>query len=88
MSSVVAGTPGLMPPEELFNRPLTTASDLYSLGGTAIALLTNTPTVKISNLIDESYKFNFSHLVTGINPDLLTGYIQWLHPMLKIDMLM
>ena len=77
LSSVVAGTPGFMPPEELFNRPLTTASDLYSLGATAIALLTNTPTVKISNLIDESYKFNFSHLVTGINPD----FIDWLYTM-------
>ena len=77
LSSVVAGTPGFMPPEELFNRPLTTASDLYSLGATAIALLTNTSTVKISNLIDESYKFNFSHLVTEINPD----FIDWLYTM-------
>ena len=77
LSSVVAGTPGFMPPEELFNRPLTTASDLYSLGATAITLLTNTSSIKISNLIDENYKFNFSHLVTGINPD----FIDWLQKM-------
>ena len=77
LSSVVAGTPGFIPPEELFNRPLTTASDLYSVGATAIALLTNTPSVKISNLIDENYKFNFSHLITGINPD----FIDWLQKM-------
>ena len=77
LSSVVAGTPGFIPPEELFNRPLTTASDLYSVGATAIALLTNTLSVKISNLIDENYKFNFSHLITGINPD----FIDWLQKM-------
>ena len=79
LSSVVAGTPGFMPPEELFNRPLTTASDLYSVGATAIALLTNTPSVKISNLIDANYKFNFSHLVTGLNPD----FIDWLEKMVE-----
>ena len=77
MSSVVAGTPGFMPPEELFNRPLTTASDLYSLGATAIALLTNTTSSKISNLIDDNYQFNFSHLVPEINPD----FIDWLQTM-------
>ena len=77
MSSVVAGTPGFMSPEELFNRPLTTASDLYSLGATAIALLTNTDSLKISNLIDEKYQFNFRHLVTGMNSD----FIHWLQKM-------
>jgi serine/threonine protein kinase len=79
LSSIVAGTPGFMPPEELFNRPLTTASDLYSVGVTAIALLTNTPSVKISHLIDENYQFNFRHLITGINPD----FLDWLHKMVK-----
>jgi len=53
MSSVIAGTPGFMPPEGLFNRPLTKGSDLYSLGATAIALLTHTPSAQLSNLIDD-----------------------------------
>jgi serine/threonine protein kinase len=57
LSSVVAGTPGFMPPEKLFNRPLTTASDLYGLGATTIALLTNISAINISNLIDENYQF-------------------------------
>ena len=77
MSSVIAGTPGFMPPEELFNRPLTKAADLYSVGATAIALLTNTPATKLSNLIDENYQFKFDHLLTGINPD----FIDWLNKM-------
>ena len=75
MSSVVAGTPGFMPPEELFNRPLTTASDLYSVGATAIALITNTPTSKLSDLIDDNYQFQLAYLLTGINPD----FIDWLN---------
>jgi serine/threonine protein kinase len=77
LSSVMAGTPGFMPPEELFNRPLTTASDLYSLGATTIALLTNTSAVNISSLIDENYQFKFRHLLPGINPD----FIDWLQKM-------
>jgi serine/threonine protein kinase len=81
LSSIIAGTPGFMPPEELFNRPLTTASDLYSVGVTAIAILTNNPSVKISHLIDENYQFNFRHLITGINPD----FLDWLHKMVKAN---
>ena len=77
MSSVIAGTPGFMPPEELFNRPLTKASDLYSVGATAIALITQIPPSKLSDLIDDNYQFQFKHLITGINPDFIT----WLHKM-------
>ena len=77
MSSVIAGTPGFIPPEELFNRPLTKASDLYSVGATAIALITHTPAARLSNLIDDSYQFQFQHLLTGINPD----FIKWLKKM-------
>jgi serine/threonine protein kinase len=79
LSSIVAGTPGFMPPEELFNRPLNTASDLYSVGVTAISLITNTHSGKISCLLDENYQFNFRHLITGINPD----FLDWLHKMVK-----
>lgn len=77
MSSVVAGTPGFTPPEELFNRPLSKASDLYSLGAAAIALITHTPATQLSNLIDDNYQFQYQHLVTGINPD----FIKWLDKM-------
>ncbi len=78
MSSVIAGTPGFMPPEELFNRPLTKASDLYSVGAMAIALITHTPASQLSNLIDDNYQFQFRHLLTGINPD----FISWLNKMI------
>lgn len=77
MSSVIAGTPGFMPPEELFNRPLTKASDLYSVGATAIALITNTSPSKLSDLVDDNYRLQFHSLLEEINPD----FIDWLDKM-------
>ena len=73
-SSVVKGTMGFMPPEQLFNRQLTTASDLYGLGATLICLLTGIKSANIGNLIDENYQIQFQHLV----PPLKRGLISWL----------
>ncbi|MBD1931672.1 MULTISPECIES: serine/threonine protein kinase [Cyanophyceae] len=81
VSSVVKGTLGFMPPEQMFNRQLTEASDLYSLGATLICLLTNTPSAKIGNLIDASYRINFKHLVPQINQHLF----DWLQKMVAPD---
>ena len=77
LSSVAAGTPGFMPPEEQFGRPLTEASDVYSLGATLICLLTGTRSVDIGNLIDDNYRFDFKKLVPSLNP----GFIAWLEKM-------
>ncbi|NER48655.1 MAG: protein kinase [Symploca sp. SIO1A3] len=62
-SSVVKGTLGFMPPEQMFNRQLTMASDLYSLGVTLICLLTQTKSTEVGNLIDEGNRINFKSLV-------------------------
>ncbi|GAB4188130.1 MAG: hypothetical protein Fur006_28410 [Coleofasciculaceae cyanobacterium] len=78
-SSAVKGTLGFMPPEQMFNRQLTEASDLYSLGATLICLLTKTPSAEIGNLIDENYRINFKHLVTHLNPQ----FIDWLSKMVE-----
>jgi uncharacterized protein YjbI with pentapeptide repeats len=77
LSSVAAGTPGFMPPEEQFGRPLTEASDLYSLGATLICLLTGTRSVDIGTLIDDNYRFDFKKLVPKLNP----RFISWLDKM-------
>ena len=45
VSSLVKGTLGFMPPEQLFNHQLTKASDLYGLGVTLICLLTGVRSV-------------------------------------------
>lgn len=76
-SSVVKGTLGFMPPEQLFNRQLTKASDLYSLGATLICLLTKTKSTEIGNLIDKDYRINFKPLV----PKLSRPFIDWLSKM-------
>jgi hypothetical protein len=65
---------GFMPPEQLFNRELTAASDLYGLGATLICLLTGTKSTDIGNLIDANYCLHFQHLV----PPLKRGWVSWL----------
>ena len=80
VSSIAAGTPGFMPPEEMFNRPLSEASDLYSLGATLICLLTDTSSIDIGQLIDENYRFNFKkHLKHKVNGK----FIWWLEKMVE-----
>lgn len=77
VSSVVKGTLGFMPPEQLFNRQLTEASDLYGLGMTLICLLTHTKPDDIGSLVDISYKIKFRHLV----PKLSLPWVKWLERM-------
>ena len=74
VSSVVKGTLGFMPPEQLFNRQLTEASDLYGLGVTLICLLTRTKSQDVGNLIDLNYRVNFRHLL----PKLSAAWVVWL----------
>jgi serine/threonine protein kinase len=79
VSSVVKGTLGFMPPEQIFNRQLSPASDLYSLGMTLIALLTKTHSTEISKLIDNEGKVKFKDQVTHLHPD----FIYWLEKMVE-----
>lgn len=67
VSSVVKGTLGFMPPEQLFNRQLSEASDLYGLGMSLICLLTNTKSDRIGDLVDISYQISFKHLIPKLN---------------------
>ncbi|NET62272.1 MAG: protein kinase, partial [Symploca sp. SIO2E6] len=76
-SSVVKGTLGFMPPEQLFNRQLTKASDLYGLGLTIICLLTKTKSIEIGELVNDNYQINFKYLV----PKLSREFIDWLSKM-------
>jgi serine/threonine protein kinase len=80
VSSVAKGTIGFMAPEQLFNRQLSEASDLYGLGATLICLLTGTPSPTISDLIDDDYRINFKHLV----PKLSLRWIEWLQKMVEL----
>jgi len=79
VSSVVKGTLGFMPPEQLFNRQLTEASDLYGLGMTLICLLTNRKSDQIGDLVDISYRVSFKHLVPKLSPQ----WVNWLEKMVE-----
>lgn len=68
VSSIAAGTPGFMPPEEIFNRPLDTAADLYSVGATLVSLLTKVPPANISDLLDDHYRLNFQSRLPPVSP--------------------
>ncbi|MEC4985251.1 MAG: serine/threonine-protein kinase [Oscillatoria sp. PMC 1068.18] len=78
-SSIAAGTPGFIAPEQLFNRPLSLATDLYSLGATLFCLLTGTRSADIGKLIDENYRFNFQLLDSRLNK----SFVKWLKKMLS-----
>jgi serine/threonine protein kinase len=79
MSSVALGTLGFMPPEQLYNRQLTEATDLYSLGMTLICLLTGTKSTAIDTLIDEDNRINFKPLV----PRLSLRLVDWLEKLVQ-----
>ncbi len=77
VSSVAAGTFGFMAPEQLRNRDLNEATDLYGLGATLICLLTNTRSTAIDAITDDDGRINFQHLVPGLG----TRFIGWLEKM-------
>lgn len=79
MSSVALGTLGFMPPEQLYNRQLTEATDLYSLGMTLICLLTGTKSTAIDTLIDEDNQINFKPLVSKLS----FRFIDWLEKLVQ-----
>ena len=76
-SSVVMGTSGFMPPEQLLGRQLTEASDLYSLGATLICLLAGIKSANLGDFIDETYRINVNYLL----PNLDSHFKWWLGQM-------
>ena len=78
--TVAKGTLGFMAPEQLFNRQVTEASDLYSIGATLVCLVTGTKSSEITNLIDDNYRLNFQHLV----PQLSLRWLEWLEGMVAL----
>lgn len=79
-SSMMGGTMGFMPPEQVHNQKLTEASDLYGLGATLICLITQTKSADIGSLVDfSSNRIVFKDKV----PKFSLRFIQWLEKMVE-----
>lgn len=81
MSSFAAGTFGFMALEQIYNRQLNEATDLYGLGATLICLVSGIKSTDIGKLIDEDSRIAFKHLVPQLNP----CFIDWLQRMVQPD---
>ncbi|EAZ91963.1 serine/threonine protein kinase [Crocosphaera chwakensis] len=80
-SSVAAGTFGFMAPEQIYNKTLTKATDLYGLGMTLICLLTGTRSTDIQHLINDDNILSFHEQLPPIN----SAFINWLEKLTKIN---
>jgi serine/threonine protein kinase len=78
-SSVVKGTLGFMPPEQMFNRQVTVASDLYSLGATLICLLIGINSTEVGSLMDDTGRINFKNHLLQLTPE----FLDWLQKMVE-----
>jgi serine/threonine protein kinase len=78
-SSVFKGTPGFIPPEQMFEP--TKATDLYALGATLICLLTEIRSTEIRELCDRNnpYQIQFQNRL----PRLSLSFIGWLEKMVQ-----
>lgn len=78
-SSVFKGTPGFIPPEQMFEP--TKATDLYALGTTLICLLTGIKSTEIRQLCDRNnpYQIQFQNRL----PRLSLSFIGWLEKMVQ-----
>ncbi len=68
-----------MPPEQLFNRPLTKFADLYSLGITLVCLLTGRKSTEICQLIDANYRLDVRSHLGHLPPRFLDWMMQINH---------
>ncbi|HEY9628098.1 MAG TPA: pentapeptide repeat-containing protein [Coleofasciculaceae cyanobacterium] len=79
--SLVLSTPQLS--NYQFGRPLTEASDLYSLGSTLICLLTGTRSTEIHKLLDDHYRFKLRELLPQLNGRFVTWLSKLVEPSSK-----
>ena len=80
ISSMFGGTLGFMSPEQIQDKEITEASDLYGLGATLICLITETKSANIGRLMNlATNKITFKDQV----PQLNFQFVQWLEKMVE-----
>jgi len=79
-STVAAGTPGFMAPEQFFSDPLTPSTDLYGAGATLIAMATGTPAERIRELVDRAFRFDTDRLAGSVSPELARWMTRMVDP--------
>ncbi|GEM_PF-2885298 len=80
VSSIMGGTLGFMPPEQVHNQKLTEASDLYGLGATLICLITQTKSSDLGSLVNfATNKIVFKDKVAKFS----FKFIEWLEKMVE-----
>lgn len=80
-ASTVSGTMGFMPPEQILNQPLSTASDLYSFGITLISLILRKPSNEVGDFIDSQFQVDLSAIAPQVSPE----FLNWLEKMVNSD---
>jgi serine/threonine protein kinase len=79
VSSMVRGTTGFMPPEQMLGLDLTKASDLYSVGATLICLILGIPSGRMAQLMDiGENRLKFSDRLSS---DIDPHFVRWLYRM-------
>ncbi|NET58794.1 MAG: protein kinase [Symploca sp. SIO2E6] len=76
----LAGTPGFMPREQVRNRGLSEATDLYGVGATLSCLLTRTPSNQINQLMAQDGHLNIAGLIPQ---EVSFELVEWLETMMK-----
>jgi len=77
-----AGMPGFMPREQLQNKELTDASDLYGLGASLICLLTQTPSAEISKFVGAASDLELTSVLPS---EASFELVDWLEKMTQVS---
>lgn len=80
-SSIIAGTPGFIAPEQLIHGKVNPNSDLYALGLTLFCLLANLKSEEVTQYIDHTFKLNINPVKHKISGD----WFNWLNSIVQSD---
>lgn len=81
-TTLLGGTPGFIPYDQILRRELKPDADLFGLGATLIALLTNTQSINITKFIDSTtHRFSFRQAV----PKTPAYFLSWIDRLVAPD---